>query len=370
MLAIERMKRLAANPRGDRQLLRFDSAMKCGSSFSRLPDRVLVKLTLMLSIGILLTLCIPLVGQQGIFHVDVKVVNVLATVRDQDGHLVSNLTRDDFLLEEDGRPQTIKYFSRQSDYPLALGLMVDTSLSQHQVLDRERNANYRFLARMIRPNNDSAFILRFDEEVGLSQNFTSSKQKLEKALHHVRERGTLSITPSIQRGCGFRGTTLYDAVVFAAKSLMKSREGRKALLLLTDGVDVGSCQTLDDAIRYAQRSDTMIYAIFFSGEDSRSLDAVHAGQLDDTKAAPYRASVVGRKVLRRITGETGGRFFEFDENYTIEQIYTLIEEELRNQYNLGFSSDQKGTTPQYRKVRVTVRRPGLVVQARDGYYAE
>ena len=170
----------------------------------------------------------------------VKVVHLLATVRDKHGQIVSDLSKDDFLLQEDKRPQIITNFTKDTDLPLTLGLLVDTSGSQRRVLDRERAASDSFLDDMLR-ENDQAFVAHFDGDVQLLQEPTSDQMKLVRAL------GSLD---SVQQG----GTLLYDAVCYASDKVIKNHEGRKALIILSDGVDNGSTQTLQDAITTTQRA--------------------------------------------------------------------------------------------------------------------
>src|SRR5215467_12202483 len=205
--------------------------------------------------------------------VQVKVVNVLATVRDKHGKIVNDLGKDDFTMAEDGRPQSIHYFTRETDLPLTLGLLVDTSMSQRRVLDQERSASHGFLDQMVRADKDKAFIIHFDREVELLQDLTSSHQKLEQALNALK---TPEYTQTDSNGGGGNGpggghgggrhgghhgggTTLYDAVFLASDELMRKQEGRKALVLLTDGVDRGSKESLDTAIESAQRANTVVY---------------------------------------------------------------------------------------------------------------
>ena len=172
------------------------------------------------------------------FKTEIKVVNVLASVRTKKGEIVRDLTKDDFSIIEDGRPQTIKYFARQSDLPLTLGLMVDTSMSQRRVLESERTASFRFLDQVLREAKDQVFIMQFDTSVILRQGLTSSFGKLNDALSYI----DMPSRNEMQIG-GSKGTVLYDAVVKASNEIMKKQSGRKALLLLTDGVDVGSDAT-------------------------------------------------------------------------------------------------------------------------------
>jgi len=212
------------------------------------------------------------------FSTDVNVVNVFATVRDKKGQIVRNLTKDDFTLAEDGRPQSIRYFSQESGLPLTLGLLVDTSMSQRRVLGKERDASYRFLDQVLREDKDQAFLIHFDHEVELLQDLTSSRKKLEAALGRME-------TPEFERqsgggggggyGGGRRGgghhgggTALYDSILLASDELMKKQSGRKAVITLTDGVDNGSKVTLTSAIESAQRADTLVYSILFADQDA------------------------------------------------------------------------------------------------------
>src|SRR5271165_6638562 len=148
---------------------------------------------------------------QPTFTADVKVVNVLATVRNKTGTLVGGLGKDDFSIAEDGRPQTVRYFAHESDLPLTLGLLVDTSGSQLKVLDQERGASLRFLDRVFRENKDHVFIMQFDTSVQLRQTLTGSIRKLDDAMAYVDSETMRQV-----RMQGGGGTLLYDAVVRAS----------------------------------------------------------------------------------------------------------------------------------------------------------
>ena len=205
--------------------------------------------------------------------VDVKVVTLPVTVRDKHGKIVRDLTKDDFTLQEDGRPQTIKYFSQETNLPLTLGLLVDTSRSQDNVLDSERNASRSFLDQMLVQPKDKAFLIHFDREVELLQDLTSSREKLQSALEllktssdreHSNDPNDPSNSPSGSGSHHGGGTQLYDAVYLASNELMKKQQGRKAIIILSDGVDRGSKTYLESAIESAQRSDTVVYSIYFA----------------------------------------------------------------------------------------------------------
>lgn len=285
-------------------------------------------------------------AQQPTFSTGVKVVTLLASVRDRDGHIIQNLTKDDFELREDGRPQAIRYFSQESDLPLKIGLLVDTSRSQIHVLGPERKASYTFLDQVLREDRDLAFVLHFDIRVGLLQGFTSSRDKLASALDEL----------AIPR----RGSTLlYDAVRQASEELMQKEAGRKAFIILSDGVDVHSRNNIETAIEFAQRADTIIFSIVFANHMAFSPGAIAFNEA-------YLAR--GRKAMHRMASETGGEYFVVGWDHSIEKIYTQIEDELRHQYSLGYTSDQADSGGKYRKIALTVKSKGLTVRTRGGYY--
>jgi VWFA-related protein len=311
------------------------------------------------------------------FSADVKVVNVLATVHDKSGKVVSILGKDDFDLAEDGRPQKILYFSRDTDLPLTLGLLVDTSLSQRDVLSDERRSSYRFLETVLREDKDHAFVIHFDREVELLQDMTASRDKLERALDQLelpqrqQQGGGGGGYP--RRGQGGPGTTLYDSILLASDDLMKKQQGRKALILLTDGVDNGSRVPLSRAIEAAQRADTLVYSILFAGEEGNQQPfgmGRGMGRRGGMGRYPPQQSQRpdGKKVLQRISLETGGGFFEVSKKDSIDQIYDRIQEELRNQYSIGYTSDNEAGGTGFRRIAVTVKQKGMIVQTREGYY--
>jgi VWFA-related protein len=285
-----------------------------------------------------------------VFSTEVKVVNVLATVRNKTGSLVGNLSQEDFLLSEDGRPQTIRYFARESNLPLTLGLMVDTSGSQRRVLDAERGASLRFFDQVVREKQDQVFIMQFDSAVQMRQALTSSVAKLEDALAYVDTESAAQLR--IQHG---GGTLLYDAVVRASE-VMKKLTGRKALIVLSDGVDVGSYLTLKDAVEAAQRADTLVYSILYSDSGAYGILGGGGGE--------------GVRALQRMSNESGGGFFEVSKKQPVDRVFDIIQEELRNQYNLGYVSDKPVTLSGFRTIQLTARQKGLAVQARHGYWAQ
>lgn len=344
------------------------------------------------------------------YSADVKVVNLFAIVRDKKGKIVTDLTKDDFVLDEDGHPQAIKFFSQESNLPLSLGLMVDTSPSQRTVLDAERTASQKFFDQVLHQDRDLAFVIHFDYEVELLQDLTASHEKLEKALDllqigqrpNQQQQGGNNPNdpngnPGQYPGGGYPGggypypgggyprrrypgggypgggypnggraggTKLYDSILLACDELMKKQQGRKALVLLTDGVDRGSKTTLYQGIASAQRADTAVYSVLFEGSQPSPMGLGGRRPM----GGPGSGGENGKKVLQQIAQETGGGFFQVSHNHPIDKIYETIEEELRSQYNLGYTSDQPPSGGVYRHIHLAVKNKGMVVQARDGYY--
>jgi VWFA-related protein len=328
-------------------------------------------------------------SQSPTFTADVNLVNLYATVRDKDSHVVANLNKEDFVLQEDGKPQTIRYFSRETDLPLTLGLLVDTSRSQRNVIDAERSASYTFFEHVLREGKDQAFVLHFDRQVELLQDLTQSRQKLNKALHELEVNQDDSQQQSGGGGGGGGGrggggggggrrgggTLLYDAIYLASgDDLMKKQKGRKAVFVLSDGVDRNSKVSITEAIEAAQRSDTLVYSIYFGSNEgfqgfNRGGGLGRGGGMGRGGGRyPQEERPDGKKILRRISKETGGTYFEVSHKQTIDAIYTRIEEELRNQYSLGYTSDQPASQTGYRAISLTVDKKNLTVQTREGYY--
>ena len=318
-----------------------------------------------------------------VFSSDVKVVNVFATVRDKKGQIVKDLTQDDFTIEEDGRPQTIRYFAKESNLPLTLGLLVDTSGSMRRLIETERGASSKFLDQVLREDKDVAFLIHFDYEVELLQDLTSSRKLLQTALSQLsasngpqlQQRGQQNPYPGSGGGGGraHGGTTLYDAVLLASNELMKKQTGRKAIVMLTDGDDSGSKSTLTEAISAAQKADTLCYAIRFSDESNQNplgnFGGRGMGRRSGGRPPMQQSRGDGKKVLEQIAKETGGGYFEGGKKQSLDDLYREIQEELRNQYSLGYTPD-KNTGQTYRALRVLTKNKNLVVQSRDGYYAD
>jgi VWFA-related protein len=327
----------------------------------------------------------------------VQVVNVLATVHDKKGDIVKNLTKDDFALSEDDHPQDIKYFLLENDLPVTVGLLVDTSLSQRRVLSSERTASYDFLNQLLRQDKDRACVIHFDREVEMLQDLTSSHQKLEDALKLLE---TPDDSGGNNGGSGGRGgyghgggTLLYDAVYLASNDVMTKEQGHKALIVLSDGVDHGSKESLEDAIEAAQHANVLVYSILFADHDEQDHGfgggyGGHGGYGGGgpwggggpgggpmgggggRRRYPQEERPDGKKILTQISKETGARMFEVSKKLPIDKIYAQIEDELRNQYSLGFTPGGMDAALGYHKVTLTTKKTDLIVQARDGFYVD
>jgi VWFA-related protein len=359
--------------------------------------------------------------------VDARLVNLPVVVRDKKGALIQNLTKDDFILQVDDRPQTIRYFDKDTNLPLTLGLLVDTSLSQRQVIDEERAASSTFLDQMLTTPKDKAFIMQFAAETELLQDLTSSRPLLQAALKEIdtpsRDSGSSDDGNAPRRPRGGGGTVLYDALFLASDELMRKQTGRKAIIILSDGGDRGSRENLVKSIEAAQRADTIIYAIYFKGEPPHQ-ERSRRDPNNDPNGYPgggypgggypgggypgggypgggypgggypgggypgggypgggYPGGgngggnypngpghIDGKKNLERMAQETGGRFFEVKKDQNVAQIYNQIAEELRAQYRLGYTPSQEAAASGYHRIELTLRQKGLLLQTRDGYY--
>ncbi len=346
------------------------------------------------------------------FSSDVNVVNVFATVRDKKGQIVKNLTKDDFLLDEDGRAQQIKYFSQESNLPLTLGLLVDTSGSMRRVLEDERIASRRFFQQVLRADRDLAFVIHFDWEVELLEDLTANRDKLDKAIDELQMGDRQQQQQQTQQGGqypgggapggypgggggypggggrrrgggggrggrGGGGTDLYDAVYLGANDIMTKQKGRKAIILMSDGEDTGSKTSLASAIESSQRSNTLVYSILI-----RDSETGFPGGLGMPGGMGRRGGMGypggggggydrpdGKKVMQQLAQETGGRFFEVSKRLPVEKVFEAIQEDLRNQYSIGYSSDAgKDAGAYYRRIHLMAKNKNLVVTSREGYY--
>lgn len=326
------------------------------------------------------------------------------TVRDKHGAMVTNLTAADFMLTEDGRPQVIKSFTHESNLPFRLGLLVDTSRSLSSAMDNERKAAGKFVDLMLpATKGDQAFLVHFDREVELLQDFTDSREKLSHEIDNMgpteQERhsaqGPETNDDDRNRGGYGRqrgGTQLYDAIFLASDELMKSKDGRKALVVFSDGEDRGSKESLNDAIDAADRANLAIYTIYFKGQQDRNENPLGGGRRGGMgggwpgggggypgggypgggggrRGGDRGPEIDGRKILEKIATRTGGHYYEAKKKDNLEEIYNQIAEELRGQYLLTYTPDKsEGGDDEYHKIALKAKKDDLTVSTREGYY--
>jgi VWFA-related protein len=336
------------------------------------------------------------------------------TVRDKHGALVSSLKMSDFSLSEDGRPQTIKSFTHESNLPFRLGLLVDTSRSVSGALDNERKAAEKFVDQMLPADpgatqKDEAFLIHFDREVELLEDFTNSRAKLHRELDDMgptRAENSNQGPETSDSGDSSQarrrgGTQLYDAIYLASHELMENKDGRKAVVVFSDGADRGSKETLNDAIDAADHANVTIYTIFFKGEQEQNGSGnpgggnrrggmggggypgggggypgggggYPGGGGGGQRRGPDNTSATGqdgKKIMEKIATRTGGRYFEAKKKDNLEEIYGQIAEELRGQYLLTYTPDKLDTDGGYHKVALKASKDDLTVVTREGYYA-
>jgi VWFA-related protein len=310
-----------------------------------------MKLPIVLLAGVLTAF--PAASQEPTIKVDVDIVNVLCTVRTKSGGLVGNLEKNDFTLLENGQKQDIKYFTRETDLPLTIGLLVDTSLSQERLVDTERQAAYQFFSSVLGPK-DLAFLISFGEDAELLQDYTSSRRLLQKALNGLRASGPVGgLQPGpVPTANQPRGTILFDTVYLATADQLKGQVGRKVVVIITDGVDQGSRYKIDQAIKAAQLADTIIYGIYYVDRYA------YGGWMTP-----------GDHDLRRMAEETGGRVLRVDRKHTLQDIFKEIQDEMRSQYAIGYTPAIGTKDGSFRKIDIKLADNSLRAQARKGYYA-
>jgi len=289
-------------------------------------------------------------------QVEVNLVNILASVRDKHGALIANLSKDDFTLSEDGQPQQIKYFARESDLPLTIGLLVDVSASQASLIDIERNAAYQFFSQVLR-KKDMAFLISFGEDAELLQDFTSSPRLLQAGLEHLKVNSGVSgpmpgPVPTISQP---RGTVLYDAVYLAASDRLMHEVGRKVVVLITDGIDQGSRLKIEEAVKAAQKADAVVYGIYYVDPSAYYGHGYFGGVSDSA--------------LKRMAEDTGGRVFHVSKKHPLPDVFRELQDEMRSQYAITYTPANEKRDGGFRRIDLRTRDHNLKVQARKGYYA-
>ncbi len=276
-----------------------------------------------------------------------RLVAISAVVKSKDGETKAGLSKDDFVLKQDGKEQPIRYFSRGSDLPLTMALMVDTSGSQRTFLGDESLASDVFLETMLGRSEDRAMLVQFDKSVQELKGMTSSAS----ALH-------LALTGLTARASATGGTLLYDAVYRVASSSLAGESGRKAMIILSDGGDNGSRRSLAEAIEQAQRADVQIYSILYS---------MWEGPNGGGPAPPWSANS-GLEALQKLSESTGGHVFTVSRTLSLREIFAEIGEDLRLQYELGYTPPPDTQPNTYHRLELKAKDKKLTVQARKGFF--
>jgi VWFA-related protein len=291
--------------------------------------------------------------------VNVNVVQLFFNVKDKHGALIPTLKKEDFEVSEDGKPQTIKYFTAESNLPLTLGIMIDSSGSQRNVIEMEKEVGGAFL-RQILTDKDEAFVISFDITVDLLQDFTRDTHRLQAALNKAKVNTDFSSGgipgmgggPVPQRG-NSPGTLLYDAVYLSSHDMLSKEVGRKAMILLTDGQDEGSRLKVQDAIEAAQKADAIAYVLLCADR------GFYGG-----------FGYSGESEMRKLTEQTGGRVINVGNKFDkMKEAFDQIAAELRSQYNIGYTPTNNKQDGTYRKIQIKTKDNNYKVQARSGYYA-
>ena len=283
--------------------------------------------------------------------VNVNLVNVYFSVRDKNG-FITNLHKDDCAVVEDKEPQKIKNFTQEKNLPLTIGILLDTSGSQMNVLPLEQQSGATFLRDVLTPK-DEAFLISFDINVDLLADYTNSPREIQRAI----DKATINTgagTGSVTGNGNPRGTLLYDAVYLAAHDKLRQEAGRKILVMLTDGGDQGSQETLKTAVEAAQKANAIVYVILIA-------DRGFYGGL--------QLGYSGDRDMEKLASDTGGRVINVGNNgKRLEEAFHQIQDELRTQYLLSYTPSNAKSDGSYRKLDVSCGK-GLKVQARKGYYA-
>lgn len=301
-----------------------------------------------------------------VVRVETDLTNILFTAADKQKRFITTLKQEDITISEDGQPQQVFTFARQTDLPLSLAILVDTSISEERTLPIEKSAASAFVDAVIRPDKDEAAVISFTGESTLEQNLTGSASRIRRALDGVQfvppsgyiGNGQIAGTPPISgTNQGVAGSTaIWDAIWVTSDEVLSqtSDKTRRAIILLTDGEDTSSHKHMDEAIDRALKSDAVIYAIGIGDE--------------------YYGSI-NKGSLRKISERTGGRAFFPENESDLRAAFDQIQEELRSQYLIAYSPTNKSKDGSFRKVQIEIvnpelRKMNLRLTYRQGYFAK
>jgi len=288
-------------------------------------------------------------------NINVNLVNLYFSARDKDG-FITNLVKNDCALTEDKTPQTIKNFTQEKNLPLTIGILLDTSGSQMNVLPLEQQSGATFLRDVLTPK-DEAFLISFDINVDLLADYTNRASDIARALNKA-SINTGAGTGSITGNGDPRGTLLYDAVFLAANEKLRQEAGRKIIVMLTDVGDQGSQETLKTATEAAQKANAIVYVILIADRQFYSGGGFGINLADS-----------GARDMEKLTSDTGGRVINVGhDGRKLEDAFRQIQDELRTQYLLSYTPTNDKADGTFRKISLSCGK-SLRIQTRNGYYA-
>src|ERR1700733_1197568 len=295
------------------------------------------------------------IGDVQTLKVNVNLVNVYFSVRDKNGY-ITNLHKDDCNIFENKEAQKTKNFTQEKNPPPPIGILLDTSGSQMNVLPLEQQSGAEFLKDVLTPK-DEAFLISFDINVNLLADYTNSPRELKRSIDSA-ETNTGAGTGPVTGNGSARGTLLFDAVYLAAHDKLHQEAGRKILVLLTDGGDQGSQETLKTATEAAQKANAIVYVILLSDRGFYSGGGFGINLAD-----------TGARDMQKLASDTGGRVINVGNNgKKLEEAFDQIQDELRTQYLASFTPTNSKIDGTFRNLSITCQ-PGQKIQARKGYYA-
>jgi VWFA-related protein len=284
-------------------------------------------------------------------HIGTNLVNLYFSAHDKSGY-ITNLRKDDCLLAENKIPQTIKNFTQEKNLPLTIGILLDTSGSQQNVLPLEQQSGAEFLKDVLTPK-DEAFLISFDINVDLLADYTNSPRELQRAIDKARIN-TGAGTGSVTGNGTARGTLLYDAVYLAAHDKLRQEAGRKVLVMLTDGGEQGSQETLKTATEAAQKANAIIYVILIADR------GFYGG---------FGMGYTGDRDMEQLTRDTGGRVINVGNNgKKLQEAFDQIQDELRTQYLVSYTPKNLEFDGKFRTLNLDCGKD-LKITTRKGYYA-
>lgn len=283
-------------------------------------------------------------ASQNPIRVESGLVNLFVTVRNKDKQIITDLVQDDFKVYEDGQEQKIAFFSKESDLPITIGMLLDTSGSETKMLPAIQDAAGQFLRRAMR-KGDLAMVLNFDVDISLDADFTDDQEVLDRAINRTQISAPAAMGPFSATLSG--GTHFYDAIYLACHDKLSDEAGRKAAIAITDAMDEGSQLSVQSAIEAAQRTDTVVHVLLV---------------YDPMEGNAY-------EVAKKISDETGGRTIPVRGTNNIQEAFDQISEELRSQYTIGYYPTNTKRDGTYRKIKVEVQQKDMNALTRQGYYA-